>query len=67
MRTATLIVDKRCRCWKFRLVAAAGRVVWRNRVFPHAQGARRRMAAWAAQHGYRIVEGKGVMLQQKAG
>ena len=62
MRTATLIVDRSCRCcWKFRLIDGAGRVVWSNRVMPEPRGeagARRRLAAWALAHGYRVVEAR---------
>lgn len=71
MRTVYLVVDKRCPCcWKFRLVDTQGVTVWRNRTYPHAQGeqgARHRATAWATAHGYRIMEGKGVMPQRKAG
>ena len=47
-------------CASFRLLAE-GRVIWRNRVYNRLEGhagARQRLAAWAAQHGYRVVEGK---------
>jgi hypothetical protein len=47
-------------CASFRLVAE-GRIIWRNRVYNRPEGhagARGRMTAWAAQHGYRIVERK---------
>ena len=50
-------------CASFRLVAE-GRIIWRNRVYNRPEGhagARQRLAAWAAQHGYRIVERKEVV------
>ena len=62
MRPATLqIVSTSPGCTSYRLVAA-GRVVWSNRVHDQPEGhagARRRLAAWAAEHGYRVIEGKG--------
>ena len=45
-----------------------GRVVWSNRPYPTPAGdagARGRMAAWAAEHGYRVVEKGGVIEQQE--
>ena len=60
MHTVTLHIDRSCACcWKFRLVDAAGVIVWRNRTYPQPageQGARSRTAVWAEKHGYRIVE-----------
>ena len=58
-RTAELvIVHTSPTCRSYRLLAA-GRTVWSNRVSPTAEadrGARERLAAWATQHGYRVVE-----------
>ena len=69
MRTATLEIDRTApNCWTFRLRDADGRVVWLNRVYPHAegeQGARARMAAWCERYGWRVVEHKGAV--RKAG
>ncbi len=58
---ATLaIIQTSDACISYRLHDAAGRIVWSNRVSPVPaghEGARRRMAAWAVAHGYRIVKG----------
>lgn len=71
MQTVTLVIDRSCPCcWKFRLVDAQRVTVWRNRTYPQPEGetgARGRLAVWAAQHGYQVIEGKGVMPQRKAG
>ena len=66
MKVARLaIVQTSDACISYRLHDATGRIVWSNRVYPvpagHA-GARKRMAEWAVQHGYRIV--KGVPMEQ---
>ncbi len=58
-RTAELvIVHTSPTCVSYRLLAD-GRTVWSNRVSPTTEadrGARERMAAWATQHEYRVVE-----------
>lgn len=45
-------------CARYRLLDSSGRMLWQNRVTNapagHA-GARERMAAWAVQHGYKVV------------
>ncbi len=62
MRSAELhIVRTSPGCISYRLLAA-GRIVWSNRAFAdtaesHA-AVRRRMEAWAAEHGYRVSERK---------
>ncbi len=53
-----VIVHTSPTCVSYRLLAA-GRTVWSNRVSPTAEadrGARERLAAWATEHGYRVVE-----------
>ena len=67
MQIATLIiVNTSPGCLSYRLMAA-GRVVWSNRVYnnrPEGEaGARKRMAAWAAAHGYTVVE-EGAPIEQ---
>ncbi|CAA9290121.1 MAG: hypothetical protein AVDCRST_MAG26-4028 [uncultured Chloroflexia bacterium] len=61
MRPATLqIVSTSPGCISYRLIAA-GRVVWSNRVHDRPEGhagARRRLAAWAAEHRYTVSERK---------
>ena len=68
MRAAELvIVQTTPDCVSYRLIAG-GRVVWSNRVYPRPeghQGARERLAAWALQHGYRVVEQKVQVKQLK--
>jgi hypothetical protein len=69
MRYATLeIVLTSPGCARYRLLDAAGRMVWQNRVTNAPAGhqaARERLAAWAVQHGYKVVARKEV--RQKAG
>ncbi len=60
------IVTTSAGCVSYRLYAVDGesltaprRLVWSNRVVPTAEGdagARRRMAAWALEHGYTVRE-----------
>ena len=58
--TQLVIVQTSPDCLSYRLMAG-GRVVWSNRVHNRPEGdagARRRLEAWAAQHGCRVVESK---------
>ena len=53
-----VIVQTSPTCRSYRLLVE-GRTVWSNRVSPTAeadQGTRERLAAWATEHGYQIVE-----------
>ncbi len=62
MRAASLeITITSPACARYRLLDAAGRMLWQNRVYNAAQGhagARARLTAWAATHGYKVVEQK---------
>ena len=68
MQTAVLtIVETSPQCLSYRLMAG-GRVVWSNRVYNRPEGdagTRKRMAVWAAAHGYTVVEEGGTSEERR--